>query len=97
MPDTSFFYCVSKRRRYTGGVHGIPIKFTFCYHPVKMSAVAFEFVEIKIIVDDQKNDKRSADANGKPQNINNRKNYIPDEIPVGNADVGFKHLFLVGG
>ena len=62
-----------------------------------MRSVLFEFVKGEIIMNDQENYKGRTDTDSKSQHIDKRKNFIPEEIPVSDGDVGFEHPFLVGG
>ena len=42
-------------------------------------------------MNDQENDKGCADTDRKSKHVDERKNFIPEEVPVGDGEVGFEH------
>ncbi len=69
-------------------------KIHFCYHAVKVPVVFFKFIKGEIIMNDQENNQGCADTDGKSEHIDQRKNFIPEEVPVSDGDVGFEHRFF---
>ncbi len=54
-------------------------------------AAALKFIKTKIVLNDQENYQRGADANRQSKNIDGRKNFITPKISQGDFEIIFEH------
>jgi len=61
------------------------------YYPVDTVSILLKPFIAEFVVDDQVNDQRGADPNGKTRNVDKRKGPVSPEISERNKEVIFDH------
>ncbi len=91
MPLISFRMASASGRRHSPRMTRFSLERIITHYPEHPVRLCFKTVETIMVLHDQENHQRCADADGKSQNIDHGKDSVAAEVPQRDEQVVFEH------